>query len=340
MKTDYLRMRRDLEEPHAQRRAKTVPKAGPGSAPSTLDQTDATMESLQRSAGNAAVGQLLAGRGSSSAGGPLPVDLQARAERKLGGDLSSVRLHADAGADELVRSMKAEAATIGTDVYLGSQASDLSSSATRKTLLHELVHAAQAGHATSSPRGQGATTGSPETEARTIAASGFEGPVASVAQVAPAGVAHLKAIDEDEPRAEPDAEPQPAVTAEELLNPKTDEQDTAPKPGESGENEVVAYEISVMQPLRDALAKVETQDWDEAMAALQAVGMRLLDYQNIYEKRDPMLYTRIMSARGWLSLAVQHIGQRLGAKEWTDDQIADHVRDDVGEFEKIGSLIH
>jgi hypothetical protein len=95
-----------------------------------------------------------------------------------------------------------------------------------------------------------------------------------------------------------------------------------------------------MQPLREVLAKVESQDWDEAMAALQAVGMRLLDYQNVYEKRDPLLYARLMSARGWLGLAVQHISQRLGAKEWTDDQITDHVRDDVGEFEKIGALIH
>jgi len=316
-----------------------MPKAGRGSSPSAPDQTDALFESLQRAAGNAAVGRLLSAR-EATPGSSLPTDIQAKAERKLGADLSAVRLHTDAEADNYARSENAEAATVGKDVYLGTQAADLSNSASQRTLLHELVHAAQAGDPTTSRRGSGASAGSPESEARTIAASGFEGPAASVAQVAHLGVAHLKSIDEDEPIDQQDTEATPAVTAEELLNPKTDEQDTAPKPGESGESEAVAYEITVMQPLRDALAKVETQDWDEAMAALQAVGMRLLDYQNIYETKDQMLYTRIMSARGWLGLAVQHIGQRLGAKEWTDDQIANHMRDDVGEFERIASLIH
>jgi hypothetical protein len=266
--------------------------------------------------------------------------LRAKAERKLGTDLSSVRIHSDSDADSYVRSAHAEAATIGTDVYLGSNAGDLSKSTARKTLLHELVHATQASEAkVSGPHG---TAGlAPELEARTIAASGYGSATVTPTQVAPAGVAHFKTIDEDDQREASDAEQQPAVTAQELLNPQVDpDAAMGPKPGTSGEGEAAVYEISVMQPLREALAKVESQDWEEAMAALQAVGMRLLDYQNVYEKRDPMLYTRLMSARGWLGLAVQHIGQRLGAKEWTDDQIADHMRDDVGEFERIAALIH
>ena len=119
-------MRRVFEEPTGQRDKKPMPKKGQQSSPEGADRTDAIVESLQRSAGNAAVGQLLAARGPASVGSPLPADVQARAERKLGADLSPVRLHTDSAADDYVRSANAEAATLGTDVYLGSQAADLS----------------------------------------------------------------------------------------------------------------------------------------------------------------------------------------------------------------------
>lgn len=331
---------RDLAEQRESHTPKLKGQPSPESgAPDNL------VESLQRAAGNAAVSQLL-GRGKepdSSTGTPLAPDIRATAERTLGADLGQVRVHSGPEAADYAGSLRADGVTVGQDVFLGSEAADSSTARGRKTLLHELVHAVQApADIFTQARSVSSPSAAAEREASQIANHGLGGGETRPAQTAAAGVAHRKTAEEDEPlAADENGQPAPpAPTAEELLNPPTDDTDPSPKPGASGENEAVVYEITVMAPLRDVLAKIENQDWDEAMAALQAVGMRLLDYQNIYEKKDPMLYTRLMSARGWLSVAVQHVGERLGKGEWTDGQIADHIKDDVGEFQSIASLIH
>ena len=321
----------------------TVPK--PATPQHASEAPEALVESLQRAAGNAAVGRLLTPRGPASSGDSLPAEIQAKAERKLGTDLSSVRLHADADADSYVRSAKAEAATVGTDVYLGSQTADLSRSASRKTLLHELVHAAQAANSMISPRGVAGAGSGPETEARTIAASGFSGAVVTPALAAPAGAAQLKAIDEDEPidpaQVQPEAAAEPAVTAEELLNPQVDpDASTAPKPGESGPGESVVYEISIMQPLRAVMSAIDEQDWEKALSILQSIGMQMLNYQNAYEKTNPLLYTTLMSARGWLGMVYQQLNRRLDRDVWSDGQMSRYFKDEVlTEFQRIEGML-
>jgi hypothetical protein len=61
----------------------------------------------------------------------------------MGEDFSDVRVHDDADAHELSRSVSAEAFTTGSDVFFQSGRYDPGSSAGRKLLAHELTHVAQ-----------------------------------------------------------------------------------------------------------------------------------------------------------------------------------------------------
>jgi Domain of unknown function (DUF4157) len=306
----------------------------------------AMVESLQRSAGNAAVGALLTTRQTAApptgGGEPLPPTIREGAERKLGADLAGVRLHDDDGAMRYAKGLGAEAVTVGSDVYLGRTGNELGSNDARQTLVHELVHVAQGSSgANSVPRGVSRATSGPEVEARRIAAQGFDGSPTAPTQAAPAGVAFRKTEEDKEPQSDTEQASKPGQLAEQLLNPESgDTGPEGPAPGASGDAEAVAYEVSVMQPLRAVLVAVEQQDWEAAMIQLQQVGQRLLDYQVAYEKRDPTIYTRLMSARGWLSVAYQQVSRRLDTGAWSDEAIANHFRDDVGEFQQIEALLH
>lgn len=272
----------------------------------------------------------------------MPPTIREGAERKLGADLAEVRLHTDAAATQYASGLDAEAVTVGTDVYFARAGSELGSNEARQTLLHELVHVAQGSSGATSSSGRvSRATSAPEVEARRIAAQGLASSPSEPGQAAPAGVAFRKAAEDEEPQADTDQASKPGQLAEQLLNPESDGTGPeGPAPGTSGEAEAVAYEVGVMQPLRAVLAAAEQQDWETAMAQLKAVGQRLLDYQVAYEKRDPMLATRLMSARGWLSVAYQQLSRRLDMGVWTDEAITDHFRDDVGEFERIEALLH
>ena len=161
---------------------------------------EALVESLQRSAGNAAVGQLLHGgttaRQEPTPGDPLPPRVQAAGERRLGADLADVRLHTDASAGTLARSLGAEAVTIGRDVFLGARGGGLETSAGQKTLMHELAHTAQADGSAAPVQSVSNPGSAVETEAAGVGAGGLFGPASPVSQVAPAGVAHRKVADE------------------------------------------------------------------------------------------------------------------------------------------------
>jgi hypothetical protein len=114
--------------------------------------------------GNAGIARLLEGEGiDRSGGGPsrldreiaqaiadrrgrgreLDADAQAELGRAMGEDFSDVRVHDDAHAHELSRSVSAEAFTTGSDVFFQSGRYDPGSSAGRKLLAHELVHVTQ-----------------------------------------------------------------------------------------------------------------------------------------------------------------------------------------------------
>ena len=104
---------------------------------------DAEFESVQRNgAGSAAptarVSSLIAAPG---AGAPVPQGVREPAESVLNADLSGVRVHADARANDAAADINARAFTYGSDIYLGAG----ESSHDLGLMAHELTHTVQQG---------------------------------------------------------------------------------------------------------------------------------------------------------------------------------------------------
>ena len=76
-------------------------------------------------------------------GQPLPNPIRVPMEQAFGADFSGVRIHADAGSDELARSIQAEAFTTGRDVYFRQGAYEPRSRGGQELLAHELTHVVQ-----------------------------------------------------------------------------------------------------------------------------------------------------------------------------------------------------
>ncbi|MEM9514383.1 MAG: DUF4157 domain-containing protein [Actinomycetota bacterium] len=76
-------------------------------------------------------------------GQPLADPVRADMEHHLGTDLAPVRIHDDAAADRLSRSVQAEAFTTGTDVFFRSDRYRPTSTDGRRLLAHELTHVVQ-----------------------------------------------------------------------------------------------------------------------------------------------------------------------------------------------------
>jgi hypothetical protein len=77
--------------------------------------------------------------------GRLPPGVRGAFERELPYDLSSIRLHTDAGGDQVAHGLGATAVTLGRDVSFAAGAYDPHSRAGRRLLAHEVVHSAQQG---------------------------------------------------------------------------------------------------------------------------------------------------------------------------------------------------
>jgi hypothetical protein len=85
-------------------------------------------------------GELEATRGS---GAPLPGDVRAFMEPRLGRDLSTIRVHTGGRAAGLARQLRAQAFTRGADVYFASGKYAPTTTAGRRLLAHELAHTVQ-----------------------------------------------------------------------------------------------------------------------------------------------------------------------------------------------------
>lgn len=325
-------MRRDVD----QRDRQGVKPARPQPATEQDDvrhgHVEAIVESLQRTAGNAAVSKLLDGE-------RLPPSVQAAGERRLGADLADVRVHSDADAATLAESVHAEAVTIGRDVFMGPSAGGVETSRGRKTLLHELAHTAQAtGTGGSGLAGVSGTGSSAEREASAIASGGFGGPMLQPTQAAPAGVVHRKVADEEE------LEEASRVTAAELLDPKplTEKEEkegggvVAPKAGELGASEEVAFEIRVLAPFRRALAAAMDTEWETAVERMSLAGDAMWEYEEAYAKRDPAIAAELRGIRGWLALAVTQMRQRYSGKAFSDGHIQQLIEESIDDLEKLG----
>ena len=81
----------------------------------------------------------------SSRGGGQSLDrgVQAQMGQALNADFSGVRVHTDAGADGLSRSLSAKAFTTGSDIYFRQGDYNPGSSSGRELLAHELTHVVQ-----------------------------------------------------------------------------------------------------------------------------------------------------------------------------------------------------
>ncbi|KST62191.1 hypothetical protein BC008_37745 [Mastigocoleus testarum BC008] len=76
-------------------------------------------------------------------GQPLPGQLRQQLEQAFGKDFSRVRIHADANADALTRSIKARAFTIGQDIFFRQGEYTPESKQGQELLAHELTHVVQ-----------------------------------------------------------------------------------------------------------------------------------------------------------------------------------------------------
>src|SRR5262245_7065055 len=72
-------------------------------------------------------------------GAPLPPDVRAQMQHRLGRDFGDVRLHDDADARDAARRIDAEAYTTGEDIVLGPSTPPLDSTDGHALLAHELT---------------------------------------------------------------------------------------------------------------------------------------------------------------------------------------------------------
>jgi hypothetical protein len=86
-------------------------------------------------------GDLAAAR--ASGGQPLPHALRRFMEPRFGEDFAPVRLHADARADSLSRSIRARAFTVNRDIFVRPSELRSSSIEGRRLIAHELTHVVQ-----------------------------------------------------------------------------------------------------------------------------------------------------------------------------------------------------
>ncbi len=124
-----------------------------GGRPDVL--TADSLTHLQRTAGNAAVAQRLAGEQGEEerspvhdvvgrgGGRPLDADTRTDMEARLGADFSDVRIHDDSKAHASAVAVNAHAYTVGSDVVFQRDRYDPSSEAGKVTLAHELTHVVQ-----------------------------------------------------------------------------------------------------------------------------------------------------------------------------------------------------
>ena len=96
---------------------------------------------------------------SPPAGSALPSEINESFGPQFGGDLSGVRVHADSAADDLARSVSAQAFTVGSDIYFSRGSYSTTSESGRHLLAHELTHVLQNRHAPASVSGAAPTIG-------------------------------------------------------------------------------------------------------------------------------------------------------------------------------------
>jgi uncharacterized protein DUF4157 len=167
---------------------------------------------VQRSAAapEAETDEDLAGKIQAQSGGGSSLDpgVQHQLEGGLGADLSSVRVHTDADADHLARSVNSTAFTSGSDIFFREGAYNPGSSEGLHTLAHEAAHTVQqaSGPVDGTPSAGGVSVSDPgdrferaaDEAAHTIASGGSVAAPAAASAATSAAVQREEAAPEDE----------------------------------------------------------------------------------------------------------------------------------------------
>ena len=117
-----------------------------GQAPSQQEQPQAVSRGVPSSgtgAGEAGLDAQTAARVAGQGGEPLSAPLRDFFEPRFGQDLSGVRVHTGAAAEEGARAVQARAYTLGTDIVFGAGEFAPHSDSGRHLLAHELTHVLQ-----------------------------------------------------------------------------------------------------------------------------------------------------------------------------------------------------
>lgn len=157
-------------------RATTPEGAIPASLSEPAGASPQEILQLQRVVGNRAVQRLTQKANTAPPvglkGGPAPASVQSQIESAKGGgqavdksvsqhvgaalgaDVSGARVHTDARADSINRSLGARAATVGNDIFFSEGAYNPNTGAGQQLLAHELTHVVQQGGAVRRKPGQ------------------------------------------------------------------------------------------------------------------------------------------------------------------------------------------
>ncbi|MGH9255750.1 MAG: DUF4157 domain-containing protein, partial [Vicinamibacterales bacterium] len=132
----------DSAAPKSSAREATNPKAEPARTPALKPGAPGAIHALPgflSSAGNLAIQrQLTVGPGQ-----PLPSSVRSFFEPRFGADLSQVRVHTDAAAQQSARDIDANAYTVGPNIVFGRGRFAPETEGGRRLLAHELTHTLQ-----------------------------------------------------------------------------------------------------------------------------------------------------------------------------------------------------
>lgn len=132
-----------MPDPTVQRQCKSCSDSSTASS-----NYEETPQIRRRASGGGGAGEVTAGFTSRlSAGQPLDHATRSFFEPRFGCDFSSVRVHADDGANESAAAIDARAFTLGRDVVFGAGQWSPGTTEGRRLLAHELAHVTQQGSA-------------------------------------------------------------------------------------------------------------------------------------------------------------------------------------------------
>jgi uncharacterized protein DUF4157 len=297
---------------------------------------------LMRSAATADAEDIAGKIGRRVGGGEsLPRDLQQRFGDAGGGDaLTNVRVHRDAGAADLARSVGARAFTVGSDVFFGRGEYQPDTREGSRLLAHELVHTTQT---LAAPAAPGLTISDPadahEVAAERTAAQWISGGSVPHDRVArPSGIARSP---------DPDADAGGSDLPEGyrgLLKPSLDDADTAKLHQATGGAGLVAM-IKRRDDIRAALASMAADRQDRSgaddLGTTEYEAQQALESQLTTQIEHELIALDVASEQDLLTLVNEWFPSRFlaEAKQVALGMLQHNADEANGELERYSKLV-